>query len=279
MTRDRAIDVVRKLLELSGSSNENESRSAKRRADALKRKYKIRQAEIRDAPPRDVDAGGLGADPYWRVELARVVADRERVVAAKRDGRLRFEGERAERATRLYARLSNEIVAACQRTWRAEVRGVSGSLYVVWSTTFKAEVVRAIASRLSGVEQQTLSRSAVQGSAPYSPQNPSPEVFGVVSPSYSAPYSPQNPSAGARPAASTSAGGRREGPQLDRAQREVAVLVSDFAWSMGEFAARELAAAVVRRAAVAGETFGREVYLGAGERLLPGRTAARIFYR
>lgn len=152
MNRSKIVDRVRKLLALATSPNKNEAKAAKRMASALKKRHKVTAKEIDEKDPyRRIEVEPVGADPYWREELAKAFAGRDRCVVLRKDRRIFFEGANAAHAARTYRNVANQIVAECQRTWAAFGGGVKGALYLVWSTTFKAEAVRAIAFRIAGV--------------------------------------------------------------------------------------------------------------------------------
>src|SRR3990167_8348046 len=128
MTRDRIIDRIRKLQALARSKEKCEAQSAKRRMAALKRRHRIRKEDLDELPEEDlvVDAGELGKDPYWRIQLAFCVGARHAAAVARKDRRVAFRGRMADRAARHYARLSAEVASACQRSWKKLAGGVPG---------------------------------------------------------------------------------------------------------------------------------------------------------
>lgn len=120
LNRPRIVDRVRKLFALAKSTNEHEATSARRRANALKRKYRIKAAEIAATPTKHTRAIAqpLGADPYWRKQLSVAVAIRHGVRSLESVSDIAYEGREAARAAAQHRCIATEIDIYCHKTHR-----------------------------------------------------------------------------------------------------------------------------------------------------------------
>lgn len=77
MDKRKIIDKIHKCLRLSESGNPNEAASALRQAQALMRKFGIREEDVLTAQVNEVSAGSGGYfnPPYWSVALSELVAE------------------------------------------------------------------------------------------------------------------------------------------------------------------------------------------------------------
>jgi len=75
MDKHKIIDKIHKCLRLADSGNPNEAAMALRQAQALMRKYNIREEEVRQTI-NEASAGSAGYynPPYWAVALSELVA-------------------------------------------------------------------------------------------------------------------------------------------------------------------------------------------------------------
>ena len=76
MDKQKIIDKIHKCLRLADSGNPNEAAMALRQAQAMMRKYKIREEEVRDYQVNEASAtsGGYYNPPYWAIALSELVA-------------------------------------------------------------------------------------------------------------------------------------------------------------------------------------------------------------
>lgn len=76
MTREKALDKIRKLLALAGSDNPHEAAAALRQAQALMRKYSVDDAAVAMSQVQQSSASAAReAFPLWLSLLVSVVAD------------------------------------------------------------------------------------------------------------------------------------------------------------------------------------------------------------
>ncbi len=76
MDRLKIIDKIHKCLRLSESGNPNEAAAALRQAQALMRKYEIKEEDVRSSEIQEASAhsGGYFNPPYWAVALSELIA-------------------------------------------------------------------------------------------------------------------------------------------------------------------------------------------------------------
>jgi len=166
LTKEQALDKVRKLLALSESSNENEAATAAARAASIMAEYRLDSAmlgaqaeEAREAFKINVDPDALGARTtrhyvpwYWR--LAWSVAEANNClpwyVYENRMRRVAFVGRRSDALACRYMldAISNDVDQLAAAFVRKSGTRVVGN-------SFRLGCVRTIASRLSAVAQET----------------------------------------------------------------------------------------------------------------------------
>lgn len=77
MNKQKIIDKIHKCLRLSESGNPNEAALALRQAQAMMRKYEIREEEVRTHQINEATANSAGYynPPYWAIALSELVAE------------------------------------------------------------------------------------------------------------------------------------------------------------------------------------------------------------
>jgi hypothetical protein len=77
MDKQKIIDKIHKCLRLADSGNPNEAALALRQAQAMMRKYKIREEEVRAYQINEASANSAGYynPPYWAIALSELVAE------------------------------------------------------------------------------------------------------------------------------------------------------------------------------------------------------------
>mgnify|MGYP000152093387 CR=1 FL=1 len=76
MDKLKIIDKIHKCLRLSESANSNEAAAALRQAQALMRKYEIKEEDVQSSEIHEAlaNSGGYFNPPYWAVALSELIA-------------------------------------------------------------------------------------------------------------------------------------------------------------------------------------------------------------
>jgi hypothetical protein len=154
------IDRIRKLLELSRSTNEHEAANAAARAAELMRKYEIDQAVLAatapgETPPEEIITDGIGGkegkSTSWRVLIGQGVAAATGCKQWSAGGRMEAMGTRSAVGTWNYLcqYLTREVDRLADAGWNAyptTIDRISGVRR--WKNAFRVGAAQVIRTRL-----------------------------------------------------------------------------------------------------------------------------------
>ena len=168
MSREKIIDRIRKLLELSKSNNEHEAAAAAERASVLMLEYQISLVSLDSLPTEPIGKHSIESGNRtvsWKGSLANGVAQSYGCRMYWRKAEIIIVGRTSDVAAvrYTYQYLAREVNRLAERAWKQTQTFDSARR---WKHAFRVGAAQTIKQRLIGARRENMGQQASQARTP-----------------------------------------------------------------------------------------------------------------